>query len=159
VIERTFSNIPEGKIEESDKQSCLIGLGYSSSISWETLLLSKRILIISEAGSGKTYECENQCKLLWEAGSPAFFLELATLANSDLRTMLTADEEGRFDQWLSSQSEVATFFLDSYDELKLSLGSFRQALNGLAKSISGRLRQAICEVRAPIPLFTGSSPE
>lgn len=152
MIERTFSTIPEGEITEAKEQSYLIGHGYSCGSSWETLLLSKRILIISEAGSGKTYECETQCKHLWDAGDPAFFLELANLANSDLRSMLSVDEEARFDQWLSSQSGIATFFLDSYDELKLSLGKFKDALNRLGKSINGRLDRArIVITTRPIP--------
>jgi hypothetical protein len=152
VIERTFKEIPEGKIEESDTWPFLASLGYSSGKTWADLLKSKRILIVSEAGSGKTYECENQSKLLWGAGEPAFRLELATLATSELRTMLQVDQEMRFDQWLRSQSEVATFFLDSYDELKLSLGSFELALNRLAKSIYGKLDRArIVITTRPIP--------
>ena len=121
-------------------------------MTWKDLLLSKRVLIISEAGSGKTYECREECKRLWESGYPAFFLELATLANSELRMMLSLEEEARLDQWLTSQSEVATFFLDSYDELKLSLGSFEQALKRLAKSICGQLGRAqIVITTRPIP--------
>lgn len=152
MIERTFTTIPEGKIEKADDRSYLTNLGYSSEEDWKTLLQSKRILIISEAGSGKTYECEHQCKRLWDAGEPAFFLELATLAKSDLRAMLSTDEEKRFDGWLSAQSGIATFFLDSYDELKLSLGSFKQALKSLEKSINGRLGRArIVITTRPIP--------
>jgi hypothetical protein len=43
------------------------------------------------------------------------------------------------DEWLRSQSEVATFFLDSIDELKLTLGKFDQALKRLNKSLAGQL--------------------
>jgi len=109
-------------------------------------------LIVSEAGSGKTYECQEKCKQLWNAGEASFYLELAALASGDLRSMLSAEEEERFDRWLSSQSEVATFFLDSYDELKLSLGSFEQALKRLAKPINSRLERArIVITTRPIP--------
>lgn len=152
MIERTFKDIAEGKIEEVDHESYLASLGYSSGKNWKDLLLSKRVLIISEAGSGKTYECRNQCEQLLEKGQPAFFLELASLSNSDMRTLLSFEEEERLDQWLSSQSEVATFFLDSYDELKLSLGSFELALKKLAKSLKGQLRRArIVITTRPIP--------
>ncbi len=152
MIQRTFTAIKEGKIEESDGLSYLREFGLSSGINWVTLLLSRRVLIVSEAGSGKTYECQNQCKNLWDAGEPAFFLELATLSNNELRTMLSLEEEARFDQWLSSQSGSATFFLDSFDELRLSLGSFEQALKQLAKSINGRLeRVRIIITTRPIP--------
>lgn len=152
MIERTFKAIQEGKIEESENRSYLAGWGLSSGTSWQDLLQSKRVLIVSEAGSGKTYECQEKCKQLWNAGEASFYLELAALASGDLRSMLTLEEEKRFDEWLLSQSEVATFFLDSYDELKLSLGSFEQALKRLAKPISGRLERArIVITTRPIP--------
>lgn len=87
--ERTFQDIPEGKLEEADKQAFLAELGWSRGSGWHDLLGSKRVLIISEAGAGKTYECRTQCQRLWDLGEPAFFLELATLATSDLSTMLS----------------------------------------------------------------------
>ena len=133
MIERTFQNIPEGKLSEADQQSFLVSLGWSRGTTWEDLLRSRRVLMISEAGAGKTYECREQAQRLWDAGEPAFFVELAALAAGDLRSLLDDEEEARLDTWLSSQSDVATFFLDSIDELKLTLGSFEQALKCLKK--------------------------
>lgn len=151
-IQRTFQEIPEGKLTEADQQSISLDLGWSKGLDWQELLHSKRVLIISEAGAGKTYECRTQCQRLWDAGEPAFFLELATLAASDVRTMLSYEEEVRLDAWITSQSDIATFFLDSIDELKLSLGSFEQALKRLAKGISGQLSRArIVITTRPIP--------
>jgi len=151
-IQRTFQEIPEGKLTEADQQSISLDLGWSKGLDWQELLHSKRVLIISEAGAGKTYECRTQCQRLWDAGEPAFFLELATLAASDVRAMLGHEEEVRLDAWIASQSDIATFFMDSIDELKLSLGSFEQALKRLAKGISGQLGRArIVITTRPIP--------
>ncbi len=153
AIERSFQNIPKGSLTESDQQSFLVSMGWSKAQGWEQLLLSKRILIVSEAGGGKTHECRAQQKMLWDAGQPAFFLELATLAQSDVRSMLDDNEEYRFDEWLVSQSDVATFFLDSIDELKLSVGTFEQALKRLRKGITGQHlgRVRIIITTRPIP--------
>jgi len=152
MIERTFQDISEEKIREADQQSYLVSLGWSRGTTWEDLLCSQRILMISEAGSGKTYECRAQAERLWDAGEPAFFIELAALATGDLRSLLGSEEEVRLDAWLSSQSDVATFFLDSIDELKLSLGSFEQALKRLEKGIGSQLRRArIVITTRPIP--------
>ena len=108
--------------------------------------------MISEAGAGKTYECREQAQRLWDAGEPAFFVELAGLAAEDLRSLLDHDEEARLDAWLSSQSDVATFFLDSIDELKLTLGSFELALKRLKRAIGSKLRQSrIVITTRPIP--------
>jgi len=116
--------VPEGKLGEADKQPFLTSLGWSRGASWSDLPQSRRVPLISEAGAGKTFECRTQAHRLSAAGEAAFFVELAGLAKDELRALLEDEEEARLDAWLSSQSEVATFFLDSIDELQLSLGSF-----------------------------------
>lgn len=152
AVDRSFRDISKDHISEADQQSFLVGLGWSKASGWDQLLKSKRVLIISEAGAGKTYECRAQRQRLWESGEPAFVLELATLANSDVRSMLDHDEQVRLDAWLASQSDVATFFLDSIDELKLSLGSFEQALKRLNQAIAGQLaRTRIVITTRPVP--------
>lgn len=142
MIERIFQNIPEGKLGEADKQPFLVTLGWSRGASWNDLLRSRRVLLISEAGAGKTFECRSQAQRLSAAGEPAFFVELAALAAGELRTLLDDEEEARLDAWISSQSDVATFFLDSIDELQLSLGSFERALKRFKKGIAGELGRA-----------------
>lgn len=152
MIKRTFKEIPDGKINEADQQSFLVGLDWARGSTWDDLLISKRVLIISEAGAGKTYECRTQAKRLWSAGEPSFFVELAALATEELRCLLDADEEARLDAWLTSQSEVVTFFLDSIDELKLTHGSFERALKRLKKCIGNQLHRArIVITTRPIP--------
>ena len=152
MIERTFQKIPKGKLGEADQQSFLVSLGWSRGTTWEDLLQSRRVLMISEAGAGKTHECRGQAQRLWDAGEPAFFVELAALGSEDLRSLLDDDEEARLDAWLLPQSDVATFFLDSIDELKLSLGSFELALKRLKKAIGSQLGRArIVLTMRPIP--------
>lgn len=153
MIDRTFQDIPEGDIDKADQHEFLVSLGWARGSTWQDLLRSKRVLIISEAGAGKTYECRAQAQLLWGRGEPAFFVELASLASQQLRDLLDNDEETRLDAWRSAQSDTATFFLDSIDELKLSLGSFKQALQNLKKAIDGKLGQArIIITTRPIPI-------
>ena len=152
MIERTFNDIPEGKVSEADQHSFLVGLGWSQGATWDDLLRSKRILMISEAGAGKTYECSTKAQHLWNAGEPAFFVELAALAKEDLRGLLDPEEKIRLDDWVSSQSAVATFFLDSFDELKLTFGSFELALKRLKNCIGDQLHRArVVITTRPIP--------
>ncbi|WP_202385480.1 NACHT domain-containing protein [Altericroceibacterium endophyticum] len=152
-IERSFQDIPDDKITEAEQTAFLLDLGWHKGSNWADLLKSKRILIISEAGAGKTYECRTQQQVLWAAGEPAFYVELADLARNNLRELLSHDEEIRFVAWHASQSDVATFFLDSIDELKLSLGSFEQALKRLAKAVAGQLgRVRVIITSRPIPV-------
>lgn len=152
-IERSFQDIPEDRNTESEQTAFLMDLGWHKGANWGDLLKSKRLLIISEAGAGKTYECRTQQQALWAAGEPAFYVELADLARTNLRDLLSHEEGVRFDAWHASQSDVATFFLDSIDELKLSLGSFEQALKRLAKAIAGQLgRLRVVITSRPIPI-------
>ncbi|MDE2639344.1 MAG: hypothetical protein OXI03_02045 [Chloroflexota bacterium] len=46
------------------------------------------------------------------------------MAAGELRRQMTPEQESRLDAWPASQSDMATFFLDSIDELKLTRGSF-----------------------------------
>ena len=152
MIERTFKDIPEGKVNEADQQSFLVRLGWSQGTTWDDLLRSKRILMISEAGAGKTYECHERTKYLRSVGETAFRVELAALATEELRGQLDAEEETWLDAWLSSQSDVATFFLDSLDELKLTLPSFERALKRFKKCIGNQLHRArVVITTRPIP--------
>lgn len=142
AIDRTFQDIPSEDVNKADQQSYLATLARIRDTGWNELLHSKRILIISEAGAGKTHECREQQKALWAQGIPAFFLELSGLANNDLRKMLTSEQKVRLDSWILSQSDKAIFFLDSVDELKISQGSFRQALINLRKGIADQSDRA-----------------
>ena len=142
MIERTFQDIPDGKIEDADQHEFLVSLGWSRGISWNDLLRSKRILIVSEAGAGKTHECQEQSKRLSNAGEPAFFVELSSLATVDLRDLFDSEEAERLDSWISSPDEESTFFLDSVDELKLTQHSFKLALTRFKKGIKDQLHRA-----------------
>lgn len=151
-IKRTFSDISDAALNDIERAQIFAQLGVSGTLEWETLLRSPRVLIISEAGSGKTYECQQEQEHLWAQGEAAFFIELAQLAQGDLRTQLSSEEESRFDLWLASQSGTATFFLDSFDELKLTQGSFKTALTRLEKELSRQLdRVRIVITTRPIP--------
>jgi hypothetical protein len=152
-IKRLFRDLSDIEVADIEKASVLARIGWSGSFGWDELLLSQRLIIVSEAGAGKTHECQVQQARLWKAGEPAFFLELAALASGSVRDMLTHDEEARFSAWLRSQSEIATFFLDSYDELKLTLGSFDQALRRLNKALAGQLGRArVIVTTRPVPI-------
>src|SRR5258708_4678237 len=109
-LKRTFQDLTDAEMDDVDG-SFLRTRGWYGAVSWSDLYRSKRILIVSEAGVGKTHECQQQQQILWDAGEPAFFLDLATLANGSVRAMLTQEQKARFSAWLRSQADTATFFL------------------------------------------------
>jgi hypothetical protein len=153
ALKRSFRDLSDAEVGDIEKASMLARAGLYGNVGWEELLQSRRVLIVSEAGAGKTYECQAQQVTLWNAGEAAFYLDLATLSGSSVREMLIQDEENRFDAWLRSQSEVATFFLDSIDELKLTLGKFEQALKRFNKALAGQLGRArVITTTRPVPI-------
>lgn len=150
---RSFRDLSEDAIKAEEQSSLLTRMGWSGAFGWDELLKSQRILIISEAGAGKTYECRTEQAARWEIGEAAFYFELAELSRANPRDLLAATEEARFDSWLASQSDVATIFLDSVDELKLTLGSFEGALRSLSKALAGQLgRIKVVITTRPIPI-------
>ncbi len=152
-IKRSFRDLSDAEVADIEKATALARVGWTGSFGWDELLRSHRVLIVSEAGAGKTYECQAQQDRLWKAGEPAFFLDLATLAGSSVREMLSKVEEERLDAWLRSQSEIATFFLDSIDELKLTLGKFEYALKRFNKALEGQLGRARVTITTrPVPI-------
>jgi hypothetical protein len=152
-IHRLFRDLSNEEVADIEKASGLAKYGWAGGFGWDELLRSRRILIVSEAGAGKTYECQTEKARLWIAGEAAFYLDLATLAVSSVRDMLGPAEEARFDVWLRSQAEVATFFLDSIDELKLTTGTLDQALIRLNKALAGQLGRArIVITTRPVPI-------
>lgn len=138
-VQRTFGDLSQDESADIERVLMLARTGWSGAYGWEKLLKSQRILIVSEAGAGKTHECRSQQRRLWKQGEPAFYLDLAQLSTNNLRDLLSMEEESRLDAWVAAQSDVATFFLDSIDELKLSQGSFETALKRLSKAVSGQL--------------------
>lgn len=141
-IQRTFRDLSREEVDDVEKVLTLTRMGWSGAFGWDRLLESQRVLLVSEAGAGKTHECRAQRQALWDQGEAAFYLDLAQLATNNLRDLLSADEEVRLELWMAAQSDMAVFFLDSIDELKLTLGSFETALKRLAKAISGQLGRA-----------------
>jgi hypothetical protein len=151
TIQRTFRDLTDDV--DPEQLSILTTWGWSRAFGWADLLKSERVLIVSEAGAGKTYECRSQRDLLWEAGQAAFYVDLAALKENNFRDLLSAAEEARFEKWLSAQSDIATFFLDSIDELELTLGKFELALKRFGKAIAGHLGRArIVITTRPIPV-------
>nr|WP_314256754.1 hypothetical protein [uncultured Devosia sp.] len=154
MIERNFYRLTKDELSDLDEWAGLSRRSpWLNKIGWKDLFDRPRVLIVSEAGMGKTYECREACKSLKASGEPAFFLELASLARNGLEDLLELDEIHRFEAWKTAQSEIATFFLDSIDELKLTHGAFELALRRLRKAVDGHLgRVRLVVTTRPIPL-------
>lgn len=128
-------------------------IGFGKTSDWDDVLKSRLILLLSEAQSGKTHECHARQKALWEAGEPAFYIELSSVAAQPWRDWRSPSETERFQRWRRTETEVATFFLDSVDELRLTQGKFRTALRNVANDLDGHMaRVRVVLTSRPLPV-------
>lgn len=152
-MERTFKGLRAVSGKDDDFELSWGDRFDESGISWDELLKSQRILIVSEAGAGKTYECELKARELSIRGEPAFFLSLESVASTGVVATLFGDDLTRFTSWLASSSQIAYFFLDSIDELQLAHRSFKDALRRFEYDIRGALGRVTVVVTArPVPI-------
>ncbi|WP_310448072.1 hypothetical protein [Thiobacillus sp.] len=166
----------ETELDEPEVLASLNDHDYLSPIRWPELLQHPRVLLLAEAGSGKTREMQEQAKRLVGDGKHAFFVPLESLDQSGLSDLLSPEDEHRFASWKIDDRVQAWFFLDAVDELKLNQGKLDRALRRFAKDINGFLarvhvviscrptdwRQAIdmstLEARLPIVPAMASAP-
>jgi hypothetical protein len=84
---------------------------------WRALEEQYRVLVLADAGAGKTFEAKDRAAKLRADGANAFFIRIEAIdaAFENGFEVGTADE---FAEWLAGDGE-AYFFLDSVDEAQL----------------------------------------
>ena len=132
-LHRTFHDLLK-QPNESDDTDFSQWISTNKRLHWSDLIHEHRIIILSEAGSGKTTEIRNITRSLRNEGKPAFFLCLEHIpANFE-----DSFEEGTYEEfieWLASGYE-GWLFLDSVDEARLKKpGDFELAIRKLSKKI------------------------
>ena len=112
-------------------------------VSWAELLEMPRVVILAEAGAGKSAELWLRAKTLRNEGKNAFCCQMESIAEEkDFRTALLPEEEKRFNKWLKGE-DVGYFFVDSLDESKLrdfSVDSALRPLKWALKDAEARVR-------------------
>lgn len=114
-------------------------------LTWSDLLAKRRVVILAEAGSGKTAELIAQASLQVAAGKTAFCATVQDVGRDGLERTLRPADRARLQAWRAG-SEPAWFFIDSIDEAKLDNIRLERALRHLAEGIAG------AEARAHIVL-------
>lgn len=133
-LHRTFRQLPQN----SDKNDYLEGTSafyFGDLFYWDDLIKEYRLVILSEAGSGKTAEIENIALTLRQEGKSAFFLRLENISE-DFEYAFEVGTYDDFKKWLRS-SEEGWLFLDSVDEARLrSPRDFELAIRKLSAQIN-----------------------
>ena len=138
-IQRRFVDLTDAELEDTERLLSFSEHDLGPAVDWSELLKHRRIILLAEAGAGKTREMEEQAKRLVEEGRFAFFLPLESLDREPVVDLLSADDAGRFEDWKKDFEASAWFFLDAVDELKLTHGKLDRSLRHLSRSIDGHL--------------------
>jgi hypothetical protein len=152
-IQRAFFDLSEKDVDDVENAALIERSWFGKASGWNDVLKSRRILLIAEAQSGKTYECQTQQQMLWKAGEPAFFIDLSSVASQPWRELRSPDETERLERWRRTETDFATIFLDSLDELRLTQGKFHTALRNVANDLHGHTgRVRIVLTSRPLPV-------
>lgn len=139
-LDRTFSDLaPETGTDDESAMTRMFGR--ETPLRWPELLDEHRVILLSEAGSGKTAEIRAIAKSLRKEGKPAFFVRIENVVQS----FEDAFEEGdfvEFETWAASGSE-GWLLLDSVDEARLAdPKDFERAVRKLGRLLAPVLQQA-----------------
>jgi len=105
-------------------------------LDWPKLLEHYRVVVLAEAGSGKSDELTAQADIQRAAGRHAFVTTVQEVARDGLPGCLGVEARRQFEAWKASQAQ-AWFFIDSVDEAKLDNIRLENALRKIADGIDG----------------------
>jgi hypothetical protein len=128
--------------DEKSDPDLVVHFGRTEATSgWNDLLKLRRVVVLAEAGSGKTTEMIARAQQQLEAGHPSFYATLEDVGRGGLESALRPADRACLAAWLGSE-EDAWFFIDSVDEARHSGIKFRAALRAVAVAIAGAERRA-----------------
>src|SRR5215211_7628905 len=138
-LNRRFSKWRDEKASEED--FALFERSFSGEANWDELLKSQRVILLAEAGSGKSRELEERAKKLADGGEFAFHATVQNVAKQGLAGALDASSRAPLEEWLDSEA-TAWFFIDSVDEAKLDHIRFVDALRKIGDGLRKGLPRA-----------------
>lgn len=132
---RSFSPLPTWSSKEDvDLDGVWSGWGVLERETWGELVDHRRVVILADAGAGKTFEMRAQAERLQGDGRAAFFIRIEDLETDFVNAFEVGSAEA-FAAWKAGASE-AWFFLDSVDEARLEEPrAFETALRRFADEI------------------------
>ncbi len=116
-------------------------LAFGDALTWEDLLAKHRVVLLAEAGSGKTTELAEQARLSNIAGRYTFSTTVQRVGRHGLSRALSRRMAERLEAWRTSD-EPGWFFFDSVDEAKASDVRLVDALERIADGIEGGASRA-----------------
>ncbi len=110
-------------------------------VGWDELLLKRRVVILAEAGSGKTTEMAERARITAASGRYSFHATVEDVGRDGLKQALSVNGRESLNAWHASNEE-AWFFIDSVDEAKSSGIRLEKVVRRLADGIHGAEQRA-----------------
>ncbi|TAY17128.1 HEAT repeat domain-containing protein [Rhizobium leguminosarum] len=110
-------------------------LGLETKVLWSDLTDHHRVVLLANAGAGKTTEILHQAQRLHNEGASAFFVRLENVV-AGLEDSFEVGTHHKFQEWIASGAE-GWLFLDSVDEARLKgPKDFELAVRKIARLLS-----------------------
>ncbi|VWD09236.1 hypothetical protein [Burkholderia lata] len=116
-LSRTFSR--RNRPSEGDDWERYLDVAARGRLTWSDLHEQRIVVVVGEAGIGKTTEFKSETERLRRLGKAAFFIELNQLVDSESWTLALGQFVEAFNAWQQS-TEDGYFFLDAVDEARLT---------------------------------------
>jgi len=140
-VSRTFSPFEEAASDEPDFEFWFRH-NDEHGINWNDLIGKRLVVVVGEAGIGKTYEFRTQVRRLRSAKKAAFFIPLNLLVNPDDWAIALGEDASLFERWKSG-TDQGYFFLDAVDEARLTgPTALRRALACMKSVLVGQTERA-----------------
>ena len=140
-LERRFSLVTPNKDTEYDDGWLEAYWAQKGPKTWADLEAEYRVILLADAGAGKTHEALNRAQRGDEEGRPSFFIRIEDI-DVDFDEAFEVGTSEQFEEWLASVGE-AWFFLDSVDEARLdNPKAFEKAIKRFAKRIRPAMHRA-----------------
>jgi hypothetical protein len=137
-LDRRFVQVSKDASELDTDVPFLRALGSRFYEGWDELLASPCVVVLGEAGTGKTTEFREQARLRKQNGESAFFVPIEDLADDEF---LGYSDLQDFESWKTADIQ-GYFFLDSLDEARLRHGSLRKSLRKLSHALGPAAHRA-----------------
>ena len=129
ALDRRFIEFGDTEDAEEAAAESLHYQVFGQDIKWRDVHSHRFVVILGEAGTGKTREFEEEAQRLRNDGRQALFIPLEDLADN----RISVDVEKAIEDWKQG-AEEGIFFLDAVDEARLGHPvAFRRALDALAR--------------------------
>jgi hypothetical protein len=138
-LNRTFSEHRNAPTDSDDTDwSLFLGHRHGSK-TWTDLHKAPLVVVLGEAGIGKTIEFQSEVARLRLANQAAFFISLNQVSDAESWQLALTGHEAEFDAWAESD-ELGYFFLDAVDEARLkSHADFEKALTVVQRALGPNL--------------------